>query len=207
MNRTDKLRIVTTITLARLPLVALFFAGAVLHAFYPSGALFAATFTSLVLSALTDLFDGYYARKWDVVTSFGAHIDPLMDKLFYLAALPVLVFLAAHNGNWPHAVVLLVLSVIFLARDQWVSFLRAIGAMYNVSGQAHWSGKLRTATNFPIVCLIYYYQAAPDQIQFMNLPLAYVLETLALVLTIVSLVIYTRNYMPHLKRSLDASEG
>jgi CDP-diacylglycerol--glycerol-3-phosphate 3-phosphatidyltransferase len=206
MTRSDKLRIVNTITLARLPLVFLFLAGAVLNAFLPSVALFSATFLALILASFTDLFDGYYARRWDVVTAFGAHIDPLMDKVFYLVALPVLVLLAGHNGNWPHAVVLLVLTVVFLARDQWVSFLRAIGAMYNVSGKAHWSGKLRTATNFPIVCLIYYYQAAPGAAQIIPLPLTYVLEAVALILTIVSLVIYTGNYMPYIKRSLGVSD-
>ena len=71
MSRHLKLAFVTFLTVVRLPLVLLFFAGAIVHAHVPTGWLFWCTFASLVLSALTDLFDGYYARKFNVVTQFG----------------------------------------------------------------------------------------------------------------------------------------
>ena len=208
-DRGKKLAIVTALTAARLPLVLLFFVGALVYelpAWNGSYALFAVTFLALILSSLTDLFDGYYARKWDVVTTFGAHVDPLMDKFFYLASLPLLVFVAAHNGHWPHATVLLVLTLLFLARDQWVTFLRSIGAIYNVSGGAHWVGKLRTASNFPIICAIYYFECAPDAIQFLPLWLIYVAEAYALVLTLYSLWIYTANYWPYLRKATAPTE-
>ena len=208
-DRGKKHAIVTALTAARLPLVLLFFVGALVYelpAWNASYALFAVTFLALILSSLTDLFDGYYARKWDVVTTFGAHVDPLMDKFFYLASLPLLVFVAAHNGHWPHATILLVLTLLFLARDQWVTFLRSIGAIYNVSGGAHWVGKLRTASNFPIICAIYYFECAPDAIQFLPLWLIYVAEAYALVLTLYSLWIYTANYWPYLRKATDPTE-
>lgn len=34
-----------------------------------------------IVAALTDLFDGYYARKYDISTSFGKFFDPLADKI------------------------------------------------------------------------------------------------------------------------------
>jgi CDP-diacylglycerol--glycerol-3-phosphate 3-phosphatidyltransferase len=209
-DRGKKLAIVTALTAARLPLVLLFFVGALVYelpAWNGSYVLFAVTFMALILSSLTDLFDGYYARKWDVVTTFGAHVDPLMDKFFYLASLPLLVFVAAHNGHWPHATILLVLTLLFLARDQWVTFLRSIGAIYNVSGGAHWVGKLRTASNFPIICAIYYFECAPDAIQFLPLWLIYVAEAYALVLTLYSLWIYTANYWPYLRKATEPEEN
>jgi phosphatidylglycerophosphate synthase len=137
-----------------------------------------------------------------VVTKLGAHADPLMDKFFYLASLPLLAFVAAiENGNMTHARMLLIITLLFLARDQWVTFLRSIGAIYSVSGKANWSGKLRTAVNFPMICVVYHYEEAPQQWQFIPELFVYAFELVALVITVMSLYIYTRNYWPYLRRS------
>lgn len=206
MNRSDKLRFVTFLTVVRFPLVLLFFVGAIAYS-HPSGRspwLFGVTFFVLILSAVTDLFDGYFARRFRVTTPFGAHVDPLMDKFFYLACLPLLVFItAAKNDDEAHAVLLLVLTLLFLARDQWVTFLRAIGSMYDVGGGAHWTGKLRTAYNFPLICLIYFAEEAPPAIQFVPRPLLYALEGIAVLITVISLYAYTRRYWPYLRRAAD----
>lgn len=204
MTRAGKLGFVTFLTFVRFPLVMLFFAGAILYtrASFRLPWLFAATFTCLITAALTDLFDGYFARRFQVVTKLGAHADPLMDKFFYLASLPLVTFVAALKPHHEtHAYLLLVLTLLFLARDQWVTFLRSIGSMYNVSGSAHWSGKLRTAVNFPLICAIYYYEEAPVAIQLLPIGLLYALETCGLIINIVTLVTYTRRYWPYVRQS------
>ncbi len=200
MGRQRKLQFVMFLTFARFPLVLLFFVGAIVYTVpaYRVPWLFFATFASLVLSALTDLFDGYYARKFHVTTSFGAHADPLMDKFFYLASLPLLVFVSARQGEFSQATALLVLTLLFLARDQWVTFLRSIGAIFDVSGKANWSGKLRTAVNFPMICVVYYYQEHPDFAPCFPGWAVWTFVALALVITIISLFVYTRNYWPYL---------
>lgn len=204
MNSRQKLQFVTFLTFARFPLVLLFFAGAIFYS-RPEmrhTLLFLATFAALILSALTDMLDGFFARRFNVTTELGAHADPLMDKFFYLASLPLCVFVATmKEGNHVHATGLLVLTLLFLARDQWVTFLRSIGSLYNVSGRAHWSGKLRTAFNFPLICLIYYFEEAPAS--FPRLPglLIYVLEGTGVVLNFLSLCIYTVRYWPSLRKS------
>jgi CDP-diacylglycerol--glycerol-3-phosphate 3-phosphatidyltransferase len=200
-EKQDKLRLVTILTLVRFPLVLLFFVAAVFEAFYPSTALFLAALIFMIASAATDLFDGYLARKHDVVTDFGAHADPLMDKLFYLVTLPTLVFLSTRSGHAGHASLLLVMTVLFLARDQWVTFLRAIGSMYAVSGCANWTGKIRTGMMFPVICAIYVFEAAPPHLSFINFRLLLVFEILALVLNAYSFFVYTIYYWPHLQRS------
>lgn len=39
-----------------------------------------------IIAALTDLYDGYYARKYGVTTSFGKFMDPLADKILVSVA-------------------------------------------------------------------------------------------------------------------------
>jgi CDP-diacylglycerol--glycerol-3-phosphate 3-phosphatidyltransferase len=203
MSKKSKLAFVTFLTFVRFPLVLLFFAGAIAYNTTESTSLwiFALIFTALVSSALTDLLDGYFARKFKVVTQFGSHVDPLMDKFFYLASLPLLVFLTAQNGHVSYATFLLVLTLFFLARDQWVTFLRSIGSLYNVSGKANWSGKLRTAINFPMICVVYYCEEAPQNIQFLPIEIAYILVGITIILTIITLFVYNKQYWPYLKKA------
>lgn len=40
-----------------------------------------------ILSCLTDLFDGYFARKWNVSSQFGAKLDAISDKVFAISLL------------------------------------------------------------------------------------------------------------------------
>ncbi|MBT3296357.1 MAG: hypothetical protein HN919_00695 [Verrucomicrobia bacterium] len=205
MARKIKLGFVTALTVVRFPLVLAFFAGAVVYSMRPpeerSIALFLLTFVLLVTSAITDLFDGYFARKFSVQTALGAHMDPLMDKFFYLSTLPLLVFVALRNGHTNHSIFLLVMTIMFLSRDQWVTFLRSIGSMYDVSGSAHWSGKVRTAINFPLICLIYLVEECPWQ--FIPPPVAYVSEVIGLAVNMLSAWIYTYRYWPSLKRAAE----
>lgn len=205
MTPQGRLRVVTGLTLARYPLVLGFFGAAVVQALGRRPELWVVALGLLAASALTDLVDGYLARRFRVQTTFGAHADPLMDKFFYLSSLPVLVFLAAHRGEVEHAVMLLVLTVGFLARDQWVTFLRAVSAPSGVDGRAHWSGKLRTAVNFPLIVLIYVYEAAP--IRWCPAAVMYTAESVAFLLNALSVVFYTRRYWPYVRTSLRTPGG
>jgi len=201
MTSQAKLGFVTFLTFVRFPLILLFFIGAVIYTPGHSPWLFAAAFAFLVTSAATDLLDGYFARKFNVVTEFGSHADPLMDKFFYLASFPLLVFVAVRNGHGGHAVALLVITLLNLSRDQWVTFLRSIGAMYQAGGKAKWAGKLRTAVNFPLICCIYWYEASPYPL--LSARFIHAFEILAVLTNLISLYTYTRDYWPYLRRSAD----
>jgi signal transduction histidine kinase len=209
MGNRSKLALVTFLTAVRLPLVLLFFVGAIAHSAdsHKPAWLFWTSFTALIASAATDLFDGLLARRFGVVSRLGAHADPLMDKFFYLASLPLLVLVSARNGHHAHAVALLSLTLLFLARDQWVTFLRSIGSIYNASGAANWSGKLRTAINFPLVCSVYYYEAAPAHAQWIQPWAIHAFESLGVAVTLISIVSYTHRYWPYLRKAAHPSIG
>ena len=202
MTRRSAMLMVNAMTLGRAPLVFIFAIGAVVHSFCPTEVWVAGVaFASLVLAALTDLFDGLLARQFKVTSRFGAHADPLTDKIFYLTVLPVLLFLIARHEGWnTHAVVILVFTILFLLRDQWVTFLRSVGSEFGADVRANWSGKLRTAISFPTACAIDCYVALRPF--FLPLPLIYVLEIAGITINLISIVIYTRQYLPYLRRSL-----
>jgi CDP-diacylglycerol--glycerol-3-phosphate 3-phosphatidyltransferase len=205
-KKQNMLRVVTILTMARLPLVMLFFLVAIINIFYPANWLFILAVVSMGSSAITDLLDGYLARKHSVETDFGAHADPLMDKMFYVITLPVLVYITAIDTTpkaLSHSILLLVITVLFLARDLWVTFLRSVGSMYNISGCANWTGKVRTALNFPLICAIYYFAAAPEGWNFIPLRLLYIVEIIALIINVYSVFVYTKYYWPQLRKSAE----
>ncbi len=193
--------LVMVITVIRIPLV-LGFAICTLVAFLaevPAWNILG--FVLLVLSAVSDLFDGLLARKYEVTSRLGAYADPLADKIFYLIALPTLLFLAMLEGQTVHGVMLLTLTILFLLRDQWVSFLRSIGSEHHADVRANWSGKLRTAISFPIICIVFVFMA-----WFPDVPLAvlYVIESVGILINLISVWVYTAQYLPYLKASYDS---
>jgi cardiolipin synthase len=44
-------------------------------------------FVSFAVAAITDFFDGYLARKWQVVSTIGAILDPIADKILVTGAI------------------------------------------------------------------------------------------------------------------------
>jgi CDP-diacylglycerol---glycerol-3-phosphate 3-phosphatidyltransferase len=188
------------LTLIRVPLIFLFLAVSIFVSHPLTRTWFMVAFGAMILSALTDLFDGYLARRWKVTSSFGSYADPLMDKVFYLTTFPTLVYLADLAGKPNQARLLVVLAILFLIRDQWVSFLRSLGALHNLSAKANWSGKARTLISFPTICVIYYYLQAPPTFS-LRVPELVVLglEALSMLINLISITIYTRAFWPALK--------
>ncbi|MBO7182266.1 MAG: CDP-alcohol phosphatidyltransferase family protein, partial [Kiritimatiellae bacterium] len=165
------LLVVNAITFIRVPFILAFLVLALVHGWLTQRALVAkvgeeptslmawVALVFLTLSALTDLFDGALARKWKVVTKFGAMCDPLMDKVFYLIVFPTLLWLlpiGQPHERW-HALFMVVLTILYLLRDQWVTFLRSVGSLYGANCAASFLGKFRTAMTFPLCGVIYLY--------------------------------------------------
>jgi CDP-diacylglycerol---glycerol-3-phosphate 3-phosphatidyltransferase len=93
----------------------------------------AAVFT---LASITDLLDGWLARKLGIVSVLGKFLDPLADKLIVMATLVWMVPM----GRIPGWVV-----VVLLAREISVTALRSIAASEGVVIAAGQEGKAKTA--------------------------------------------------------------
>jgi len=189
--------------LVRVPLIFLFLAVSVFAEQPLPESWFVVAFAAMLLSALTDLFDGYFARRFKVTSRLGSYADPMTDKIFYLTTFPALVYLADRIGQPQHARVLLTLTILFLLRDQWVSFLRSIGALHNLDAKANWSGKARTLISFPTICVIYYALQAPAEWPWRpSANLLYALESLSMLVNLVSIIVYTSRFWPAMRLEL-----
>jgi CDP-diacylglycerol--glycerol-3-phosphate 3-phosphatidyltransferase len=202
-SRAIKYYFVLALTLVRVPLILLFLAVSTFFGYPLPAVWFVVAFTAMILSAVTDLLDGYFARRFGVTSRLGSYLDPMTDKVFYLTTFPVLIYLANRLSQHDHARFLVVLAILFLMRDQWVSFLRSLGALHDVSAKANWSGKARTLISFPTICVIYYYLQAPPE-WGMRIPNAvvYGLEILSVLVNSISIVVYTLQYWPALRAEM-----
>jgi CDP-diacylglycerol--glycerol-3-phosphate 3-phosphatidyltransferase len=159
------------LTLGRMVLVPpmvvlLFFPGKVPSAL--AGCLF-------LLASLTDFFDGFIARRFEVESSFGRFLDPIADKVLVTSALIMLIAL----GRVEAWIVMLIIS-----REVAVSALRAVTKSWDTTLAPSRVGKLKTVFQFSaIVPLIVHYKyklVIPIDFHLIGTVLIYI----ALVLTI-----------------------
>lgn len=87
-----------------------------------------------IIAAVTDLLDGYLARRWQQVTNLGKLLDPLADKLLILSALVMLVDLQRIPG-W--------IAIVIIGRELAVTGLRAIAASEGIIIAADAAGKFK----------------------------------------------------------------
>jgi CDP-diacylglycerol--glycerol-3-phosphate 3-phosphatidyltransferase len=114
-------------------------------------------------AAITDVLDGYLARKLGVVSVLGKFLDPLADKLIVMAALVWLVPM----GRIPAWVV-----VLLLARELSVTGLRSVAASEGVVISAGQEGKTKTALQMiGIVALVLGY---PFHLSYLGIDLGVV---------------------------------
>jgi CDP-diacylglycerol--glycerol-3-phosphate 3-phosphatidyltransferase len=98
-----------------------------------------------VIASLTDFLDGYIARKYNLVTTFGKFIDPLADKLLVMTALLLLTV----DGIIPVWIVVTILS-----REFIVTGIRLVAAPTGKVIAASKLGKYKTATTMVALVIL-----------------------------------------------------
>ena len=131
-----------------------------------------------IAACITDFFDGYLARKYNQVTTFGKFMDPLADKLLVCAAL--ICFLADPQTNMPAWVVIIIIS-----REFIISGFRLVAAEQGVTIAASYWGKVKTFVQMAMsIFLVFHFQAEVFRI------IESILIYASVILTIISLVDY-----------------
>lgn len=164
---------------------------------------YVATIIVLTISGLTDILDGYIARKFNFITDFGKLMDPLADKATQIALLGTLTI---------QKIIPLWIIVIVLIKE----FLMVSGASFLYGKElvvsSKWYGKLATVLFYiAIVCSLF--------TQYWNGPLIghieYSLPTLpefhtyiyylAILSTIFSLIMYVKAFylQGYLKKAME----
>ena len=131
--------------------------------------------TLFVVASLTDLLDGYLARKYHLVTNFGKFMDPLADKLLVSSAMICLV----EMGRLPAWIVIIIIS-----REFIISGFRLVASDSGIVIAASYWGKFKTV--FQMVMIIVMIMDLGPSFAMLETILIYV----ALILTVVSLIDY-----------------
>lgn len=184
-----KINVANTLTLIRIgaiPIVVLCFYSSMDLARPVAGIVFG-------LAAITDLLDGYAARKLGQTSKFGEFLDPVADKLMVTIILVLLV-----EGD-PRITVTLI-AVIIIGREITISALRewmaGIGARAYVA--VSWPGKIKTVLQmFGIAFMVYEHDLfGIDLYNF-----GYLLLLIAAGMTLWSMALYLRAAWPTIEKS------
>ena len=101
-----------------------------------------------ILAAISDFFDGWLARRWQLQSSLGRMLDPIADKLLVAACLLALVGDGTIEGFH------LLAAIIILCREVLVSGLREYLAELRVSVPVSQVAKWKTAIQFIAMCFL-----------------------------------------------------
>jgi len=177
--------ILTLLRIAAIPVVVVCFYSPLDYARPIAGILFG-------LAAVTDMIDGWVARRYGQTSRFGEFLDPVADKLMVAI---VLVMLVQAQSSWFEDVI----AMIIIGREITISALRewmaTIGERANV--QVDVTGKIKTILQmFGIAFMVW----KTPMWGFPVYTLGFVLLVLAAIMTIWSMLVYLRAAWPFIRQ-------
>jgi len=143
-------------------------------------------------AAVTDWLDGWIARRYGMMSAFGAFLDPVADKLMVTVAL---ILIVQRNPEW----LLALSSAIIIGREITVSALREWMASLGESGRVKvaWTGKIKTILQMVAIGFLLFRE---DLLGLPILQIGIWLLVIAAALTIISMISYLRAAWPAVRR-------
>lgn len=90
---------------------------------------------TFVIASITDYFDGFFARKMNIVTMFGSFLDPLADKFLVISSLIMLLSLERIN---------VLVALILILRELYITALRLLALEKGLNVPVGTLGKWKT---------------------------------------------------------------
>lgn len=99
-----------------------------------------------LLASITDFFDGYLARKWNMVSNFGKISDPIADKLLILSVFFVFTY---------HEIIPIYWTALIFLREVGLTVIRLILMTKKIVLASRFSGKIKTVSQIGVLIAIY----------------------------------------------------
>lgn len=179
--------LLTLLRIALIPVMALFLELDSDHPPFESPGRLAAVV--VVIAGITDLLDGYLARKWKIETLLGKFLDPLADKLLLLVGLVMLMRLERVEA-W--------LVMVLLSREFLITGLRGVAVGEGIVIAAGQSGKLKLIFQMVGLGLLMWYGRF---LGFNAFEVGTVILYIALVISVWSGFTYLRDFFKALREA------
>jgi CDP-diacylglycerol--glycerol-3-phosphate 3-phosphatidyltransferase len=173
-EKRDVFNLPNTITMLRIGVIPALFC----LLFSPGPAMSIVITLLFIAAALTDLLDGYIARRFEIVTTMGKFLDPIADKLIVNTAM-ILMIPIGRIPAWIVAVIII--------RDFAVDGIRNIASSEGMIIQASPLGKRKTLCQiFAVSALMIHYPFLGADAHTIGMIILYI----ALILTVTSGIDY-----------------
>ena len=136
-------------------------------------------FIMIIIFALTDTFDGYFARKYNAISTFGKYLDAFVDKVFALTILISLIIKTAiYNNNFYLIIITIILELIISCINLY-SFFKELKP-----SSTKW-GKIKTIFLFSLLALLFLNKV-------INLPsnLLLIFNIITIILQLITIISY-----------------
>lgn len=136
-------------------------------------------FIMIIIFALTDTFDGYFARKYNAISTFGKYLDAFVDKVFALTILISLIIKTViYNNNFYLIIITIILELIISCINLY-SFFKELKP-----SSTKW-GKIKTIFLFSLLALLFLNKV-------INLPsnLLLIFNIITIVLQLITIISY-----------------
>jgi CDP-diacylglycerol--glycerol-3-phosphate 3-phosphatidyltransferase len=136
-----------------------------------------------IVASISDYYDGYFARKYNAVSTMGKFMDPIADKILVTSILVMLV---------PTGRIEPLMVIVILARDNFIGGLRSVAAADQIIIDAKPAGKWKTALQMIAIPAVII-----DQ-QFLGIPfekIGYYVLWVAVILSVSSGIQYYLGYL------------